>query len=107
MNLLPTVQDTKPVHVGSFRGFDVEVSLEQFGKHVLTLKGAAEHHVELGADALGNIMRVENALTGMDKQLEKAAPGLRTWSAKRKTPAPSLKSHSRRRPSSLKRARGS
>ena len=27
LNLLPTVQDTRPVHVGSFRGFDVEVSL--------------------------------------------------------------------------------
>ena len=73
LNLLPTVQDTKPVHVGSFRGFDVEVSLEQFGKHVLTLKGAAEHHVELGSDALGNIMRVENALAGMDRQLEKSS----------------------------------
>ena len=72
LNLLPTVQDMRHVHVGSFRGFDVEVSLEQFGKYGLTLKGAAGHHVELGADALGNILRVENALTGMDKQLEKS-----------------------------------
>ena len=72
LNLLPTVQDTRPVHVGSFRGFDVEVSLEQFGKHVLTLKGLAEHHVELGSDALGNVMRVENAFTVMDKQLGKS-----------------------------------
>ena len=70
LNILPTVQDTKPVHVGSFRGFDVEVSLEQFGKHGLTLKGAAEHHVELGADALGNILRVENALASLDKKLD-------------------------------------
>ena len=72
LNLLPTVQDTRPVHVGSFRGFDVEVSLEQFGKYVLTLKGLAEHHVELGSDALGNVMRVENAFTVMDKQLGKS-----------------------------------
>ena len=72
LNLLPTVQDTRPVHVGSFRGFDVEVSLEQFGKHVLTLKGLAEHHVELGSDALGNVMRVENAFTVVDKQLGKS-----------------------------------
>lgn len=70
LNLLPTVQDTKPVHIGSFRGFDVEVSLEQFGKHGLTLKGAAEHRIELGADALGNIMRVENALASLDKKLD-------------------------------------
>ena len=70
LNLLPTVQDTKPVHGGSFRGFDVEVSLEQFGKHGLTLKGAAEHRIELGADALGNILRVENALASLDKKLD-------------------------------------
>ena len=70
LNLLPTVQDTKPVHVGSFRGFDVEVSLEQFGKYALTLNGASEHHVELGADARGNILRVENALASLDKKLD-------------------------------------
>ena len=70
LNLLPTVQDTRNVHVGSFRGFDVEVSLEQFGKYVLTLNGASEHHVELGADALGNILRVENAIASLDKKLD-------------------------------------
>ena len=70
LNILPTVQDTRPVHVGSFRGFEVEVSLEQFGKYGLTLKGAAEHRIELGADALGNIMRVENALASLDKKLD-------------------------------------
>ena len=67
--VLPMVQDTQPVHVGSFRGFDVEVSLEAFGKHVLTLKGALEYHVELGEDARGNISRIENALTALDKKL--------------------------------------
>ena len=69
LNILPMVQDTQPVHIGSFRGFDVEVSLEQFGKHVLTLKGTLEHHVELGADARGNVTRIENALTALDKKL--------------------------------------
>ncbi len=69
MQILPTIMDTEPVHIGSFRGFDVEVSLEQFGKHVLTLKGTLEHHVELGADARGNISRIENALTALDKKL--------------------------------------
>ena len=71
LQLLPTVQDMEPVHIGSFRGFDVEISLSEFGKYSLTLNGAAEHKVELGSDALGNILRVENVLTGMDKQLEK------------------------------------
>ena len=69
LNILPMVQDTQPVHIGSFRGFDVEASLEAFGKHVLTLKGALEYHVELGADARGNVTRIENALTALDKKL--------------------------------------
>lgn len=70
LQLLPTVQDMEPVHIGSFRGFDVEISLSEFGKYSLRLNGAAKHKVELGADALGNILRIENALTGMDKNLD-------------------------------------
>ena len=70
MNILPTVQDTQPVHIGTFRSFDVEVSLEAFGKHVLTLKGEFEYHVELGSDARGNISRIENALPVIGKPLD-------------------------------------
>ncbi len=70
LNILPMVQDTQPVHIGSFRGFDVEVSLEQFGKHVLTLKGTLEYHVELGADARGNISRIENAMPMIGGKLD-------------------------------------
>ena len=70
LNILPTVQDMKPVHIGSFRGFDVEVSLEAFGKHVLTLKGALEYHVELGTDARGNVTRIENAMPMIGEKLD-------------------------------------
>ena len=70
MKILPTVQDMESVHVGSFRGFDVEISLSEFGKYSLTLKGTAEHHVELGSDALGNVLRIENTLTSLDKKLD-------------------------------------
>ena len=70
LNILPTVQDMKPVRIGSFRGFDVEVSLEAFGKHVLTLKGALEYHVELGADARGNVTRIENAMPMIGGKLD-------------------------------------
>ena len=70
LNILPTVQDMKPVHIGSFRGFDVEVSLEAFGKHVLTLKGSLEYHVELGADARGNVTRIENAMPMIGGKLD-------------------------------------
>ena len=52
LNILPTVQDTQTVHIGSLRGFDVEVSLEAFGKHFLALKGEFEYE---DSDARGNI----------------------------------------------------
>ena len=53
LNLLPTVQDTKPVHVGSFRGFEVEVSLEQFGNTASRSRARLGITWKLGADALG------------------------------------------------------
>ena len=70
LNLLPTVQDMEPVHVGKFRGFDVEISLAEFGKYSLALKGATEHRIDLGSDALGNVLRIENTLTALDKKLD-------------------------------------
>ena len=72
LQLLPTVQDMEPVHIGSFRGFDVEISLSEFVKYSVRLNGAAEYKVELGSDALGNVLRIENTLTGLDRQLEKS-----------------------------------
>ena len=72
LKLLPEMKNTKLVNVGSFRGFGIDVTLGHSGSHVLTLNGAAEHKVDMGDDALGNIMRVENALTGLDKQLDKS-----------------------------------
>ena len=70
LNLLLTVQDMEPVHVGKFRGFDVEISLAEFGKYSLALKGATEHRIDLGSDALGNVLRIENTLTALDKKLD-------------------------------------
>ena len=72
LNILPTVQDTRHVHVGSFRGFEVEISLSEYGKRTLALKGQLRHIIELGTDARGNILRIENALAGLDRQLENA-----------------------------------
>lgn len=72
LNLLPSIPYKGSIRVGSFRGFDVEMRLSEYGKYTVALKGAAEHHVELGDDARGNIMRIENALDGLDRQLEKA-----------------------------------
>ena len=72
MSFLPEVKCTGSLRAGSFRGFDVEISLSEYGKRTLALKGQLRHIIELGTDARGNIQRIENALTGLDRQLENA-----------------------------------
>ena len=72
LNFLPEVRCTGSLRAGSFRGFEVEISLSEYGKRTLALKGQLRHIIELGTDARGNILRIENALTGLDRQLENA-----------------------------------
>ena len=72
LNFLPEVKCTGSLRAGSFRGFDVEISLSEYGKRTLALKGQLRHIIELGTDARGNILRIENALAGLDRQLENA-----------------------------------
>ncbi len=59
----------EPVPVGSYRGFQMSLTLEIFGKTFLTLKGQMTHRVELGSDARGNLVRIENALDKMPERL--------------------------------------
>ena len=72
LSFLPEVKCTGSLRAGSFRGFEVEISLSEYGKRTLALKGQLRHIIELGTDARGNIQRIENALTGLDRQLENA-----------------------------------
>lgn len=48
----------------------MSLTLEDFGKqYVLTLKGKMSHRVELGKDPRGNLIRIDNALAGMETRL--------------------------------------
>ena len=68
--LLEAFKDVKglePVPIGSYRGFQMSLTLEDFGRdYVLTLKGQMSHRVELGKDARGNLTRIDNVLNGME-----------------------------------------
>ena len=70
--LLDTCKEVKgkdPVQIGSYRGFTMSVAFDSMWKtYTLTLKGQMTHRVELGSDARGNLVRIENAL---DKMLER------------------------------------
>ncbi len=72
--LLDAMKEAKglePVPVGSYRGFQMSLTLENFGKdYILTLKGEMTHRVELGKDAKGNLVRIDNALNGIQNRLD-------------------------------------
>lgn len=64
------VKGLDPVPIGSYRGFQMSLTLEDFGRdYVLTLKGQMTHRVSLGKDPRGNLTRIDNALNGMAERL--------------------------------------
>ena len=64
------VKGLDPVQIGTYRGFTMSLTLEDFGRdYVLTLKGQMTHRVTLGKDPRGNLTRIDNALKGMAERL--------------------------------------
>ena len=64
------VKGLDPVPIGTYRGFSMSLTLEDFGRdYVLTLKGQMTHRVTLGKDPRGNLTRIDNALNGMADRL--------------------------------------
>ena len=62
---------SRPVEIGTYRGFSMEVSFSGFD-YRLTLKGAATHTVELGTSSQGNLIRIDNALAHLPERAEEA-----------------------------------
>ena len=64
------VKSRDAVQIGHYRGFAMSVSFDAFeNKHILSLKGEMTHRVELGTDAKGNLLRIENVLDKMPDRL--------------------------------------
>lgn len=58
-----------PVHLGQYRGFDMELSFESFTKeYQIALRGELNHKTSLGTDIFGNILRLDNLLGGMQER---------------------------------------
>ena len=70
--ILEAFKDAKgleSVPIGTYRGFSTSLTVENFGKDfILTLKGRMSHRVELGKDARGNLVRIDNALAQMPER---------------------------------------
>jgi len=59
-------QPNMAVTIGEYQGFKMSVSFDSFfSKFTISLKGSLSHEVEIGADSLGNLQRLSNALEGM------------------------------------------
>ena len=74
--ILETFKDAKgmePVTIGTYRGFTMSLTLEDFGRdYILTLKGKMSHRAELGKDARGNLIRIDNVLNSMEGRKQAA-----------------------------------
>ena len=86
VDAMKEVKGLEPVPVGSYRGFQMSLTLEDFGKqYVLTLKGKMSHRVDLGKDPRGNLIRIDNALAGMETRLARVQEKLDSLYAQMET----------------------
>ena len=87
--ILEAFKDAKgmePVPIGSYRGFSMSLTVEDFGRDfILTLKGRMNHRVTLGKDARGNLTRIDNALNAMPDRLQNVRNTLDALTAQMET----------------------
>ena len=68
-----SAKSNQDVAVGHYRGMDMSIAFEPFSQlFYLTLRGQMSHKVELGSDARGNLVRIENALANIPNRLAAA-----------------------------------
>ena len=65
------VKTPELTEIGSYRGFTMFLSVENFGSDfILTLKGEMSHRTKLGPDARGNLLRIDNTLADIHSRME-------------------------------------
>jgi len=62
------VTDNNAVAIGSYMGFDMRLRFNSLSFHLI-LRGNMTYQTELGADAIGNIIRINNVLNGLPELL--------------------------------------
>ena len=71
--VMKEAQGLEPLKIGSYRGFQMALTLEDFGRqYILTLKSEMSHTVELGKDARGNLIRIDNVLGNIPGRIQAA-----------------------------------
>lgn len=74
----------EPIHIGSFRGFDLSLSSDPSGLHrVFLLQGAVPAAVEISDSPQGQAQRLDNAVNGIPKRLDEVRRSLEELSQDR------------------------
>lgn len=70
IGLCKSMTNPDPIHIGEYRGFDMELFFDSFSREYrITLKHELRHTVTLGTDIYGNIQRLDNALNSFQEKL--------------------------------------
>ena len=65
--------------IGEYAGFTLRAQFDSFSQqYKLSIKGKTTHTMEVGPDPAGNITRINNVVTGLGKNLEKAEQQLQS-----------------------------
>ena len=58
-----------PISLGKYRGLDMELSFDSFSReYKITLIGQLRHTTQLGTDIFGNILRLDNLISGFEER---------------------------------------
>ena len=67
------MKSPESIEIGSYRGFAMSISFDTFSKeYEVELKHRMRHRTPLGTDARGNITRLDNLLSGIEKKKNEA-----------------------------------
>ena len=105
--LCKEIKSTEGIPIGSYRGFQMELSYDTFEKQFqITQKGNMSYRVSLGTDSRGNLTRLDNALAGIPGRLERGGSSWKICGTSKPPHRWNWQSRFRRRRSLPKRARG-
>ncbi len=71
VNACKTITDMTPIQLGTYRGFELLLSLNKHNsfEYIVTIKGETSHAVTLGNDDVGNIVRIDNRIESLETAL--------------------------------------
>ena len=72
LELCKKMKSPAPINIGNYRGFNMELYFDSVARSFkISLKNNLSHTVSLGDDVHGNITRLDNAIEGLQKELDR------------------------------------